>query len=71
LGVQPEHRVRLLEDAVRVGCEIVGPKRTTKWWFDRSANGSLVESISGPLVEITDNTGVRKHDLRVTAARSR
>jgi hypothetical protein len=59
LGVQPEHRVRLLEDGLRVGCEIVGPKRTTRWWFD--------PSINGPVVEVVDSTGVRQHDLRTNA----
>jgi hypothetical protein len=33
LGVKPTHRVRLLEEEGRVGCEIVGPSRTTRWWF--------------------------------------
>ena len=59
-GVRPEHAVRLLEDGGRVGCEIVGPKRTTRWWFDASVNG--------PTVEIFDTTGVREHDLRTVAA---
>jgi hypothetical protein len=63
LGVQPEHRVRLLEDGMRVGCEIVGPKRTTRWWFEPSVNG--------PVVEIIDTTGAREHDLRATAPPSR
>jgi hypothetical protein len=63
LGVKPEHRVRLLEDGVRVGCEIVGPERTTRWWFD--------PAVSGPIVEIVDSNGARQHDLRATAPPSR
>jgi VanZ family protein len=58
-GVTPEHRVRLLQDGNRVGCEVVGPKRTSRWWFDRSVNG--------PIVEILDTNGVRQQDVRVTA----
>ncbi len=38
-GVTPPHRVRLLEADGRVGCEIVGPKRTTHWWFTPGRNG--------------------------------
>jgi hypothetical protein len=63
LGEQPEHRVRLLEEPGRVGCEIVGPKRTTRWWFEPSVNG--------PVVEIIDTTGVREHDLRVATPPAR
>jgi hypothetical protein len=63
LGEQPEHRVRLLEEPGRVGCEIVGPKRTTRWWFDTTVNG--------PVVEIVDTTGVREHDLRVATPPAR
>ena len=29
----PMHRVRLIEEGNRVGCEVVGPTRTTLWWF--------------------------------------
>ena len=50
-------RVRLLEEGERYGCEIVGPKRTTRWWFDASHDG--------PLVEIVDSTGTRTRDRRV------
>jgi len=37
-GVPPTHRVRLLESGSKVGCEIVGPTRTTRWWFDPGKN---------------------------------
>lgn len=30
---QPQHRVRLLREGADVGCEIIGPQRTTRWWF--------------------------------------
>jgi hypothetical protein len=53
--------VRLLEDGDRYGCEIVGPKRTTRWWFDASHDG--------PLVEVIDATGNRTHDRRVPKRR--
>lgn len=32
-NARPTHRVRLIEDGVRVGCEVAGPKRTSRWWF--------------------------------------
>ena len=38
LGAHPTHRVRLLESGHKVGCEIVGPKRTTRWWFEPGRN---------------------------------
>lgn len=46
-GAPPAHRVRLLESGSRVGCEIAGPKRTTRWWFERERNGVEVEIIAG------------------------
>ena len=42
----PEHQVRLLEEADRMGCEIAGPKHTTRWWFNPGQNGLEVEVIS-------------------------
>jgi VanZ family protein len=42
----PQHRVRLLEEAGRIGCEITGPQRTTRWWFKTDANGFDIEIIS-------------------------
>ena len=38
---KPAHRVTLLETDGRVGCEIIGPKRTTRWWF--APDGSRAE----------------------------
>ncbi|MGA7800158.1 MAG: DUF4962 domain-containing protein, partial [Gammaproteobacteria bacterium] len=29
----PRYRVTRLQDGKRVGCEIAGPERTTRWWF--------------------------------------
>lgn len=55
LGAQPPHRVRLLEDGARIGCEVVGPHRTTRWWFTPGEMGVSVE------VEAAGTT--RKHDL--------
>src|SRR5205085_1558628 len=33
-GDTAPHQVRLIEDGKRGGCEIVGPRRTTRWWFE-------------------------------------
>ncbi len=41
------HRVRLLESGDRVGCEIVGPNRTTRWWFEAGRNEAQIEIVSG------------------------
>ncbi|HAJ91025.1 MAG TPA: heparinase [Gammaproteobacteria bacterium] len=46
LDSSPAHQIRLLEDADRVGCEIVGPKRTTRWWFNPGHNGFEVAVMS-------------------------
>ncbi len=39
----PSHRIRLLEDKDRTGCEVVGPTRTTRWWFDHKNAGAQIE----------------------------
>lgn len=44
----PVHRVRLLESGKRVGCEIIGPNRTTRWWFEPGRNDAEIEVSSGP-----------------------
>jgi hypothetical protein len=41
------HRVRLLESGQRVGCEIVGAARTTRWWFEPGHDGAEIEVESG------------------------
>ena len=46
-AVHSVHRVRLLESGKRVGCEIVGPNRTTRWWFEPGRNDAEVEVSSG------------------------
>jgi len=46
-GVAPTHRVRLLESGKRVGCEVAGPKRTTRWWFERGRNQVDIEVVAG------------------------
>jgi hypothetical protein len=43
---KPTHSVRLLEDRNgRVGCEVTGPSRTTRWWFQTGKNGAEIEVI--------------------------
>jgi hypothetical protein len=54
---QPLPAIRLLDEGSRYGCEIVGGQRTTRWWFD--------ESHDGPLVEIINGSDVQTRDLRV------
>jgi len=54
----PGHQIRGLEDGDRYGCEIVGPKRTTRWWFDPDHDG--------PVIEVTTPTKSWIEDLRVT-----
>ena len=44
---RPSHRVRLLESGKRVGCEIVGPSHTTRWWFEPGRNDAEIEVSSG------------------------
>ncbi len=41
-GPAPQ-RVRLLEAGDKVGCEIAGTKRTTRWWFDPKRNRTEIE----------------------------
>jgi hypothetical protein len=43
----PVHRVTLLEFGNRVGCEIVGPNRTTRWWFEPGRNAAAIEITAG------------------------
>lgn len=40
------HAVRLLEEGTRVGCEIIGPHRTTRWWFEIGTNRAEVQVVS-------------------------
>ena len=47
-NAHPIHRVRLLESGNRVGCEIVGPSRTTRWWFEPGRNEAQIDIASGP-----------------------
>jgi VanZ family protein len=42
----PPHRVRRLESGSRVGCEIVGPHRTTRWWYEPGRDGVEIEVVS-------------------------
>lgn len=43
----PTHRVRLLESPGRVGCEIIGPHRTTEWWFGPGHDGVEIRVLDG------------------------
>jgi hypothetical protein len=43
----PTHRVRLLESGQRVGCEVVGPNRTLRWWFEPGHDGAEIEVFAG------------------------
>ena len=56
LGQKPTHRVRLLEEAGRTGCEIIGPSRTTRWWFDAQHKGMRIELHQGKLKKTFDAT---------------
>ncbi len=49
------HRVRLLESGERIGCEIAGPSRTTRWWFQRGRNGAEIE--------VSANGETRRHQV--------
>jgi len=44
---RPAHRVRLLESGSRVGCEIIGANRTTRWWFEPGLNEAQIDIVSG------------------------
>jgi VanZ family protein len=46
-GSVPSHRVSLLESGKRVGCEVVGPNRTIRWWFDLGRNSAEIEVLAG------------------------
>jgi hypothetical protein len=46
-GTVPTHRVTLLELGDRVGCEIVGPNRTTRWWFEPGRNAASIDIAAG------------------------
>jgi VanZ family protein len=55
LQTQPTHRVRLIESEGKVGCEVIGPNRTTRWWF--SPEGAAVR------IEVISASGTSTHDL--------
>lgn len=54
----PGHRVRPLDEGGRPGCEIIGGKRTTRWWFDPRGHGVRVE--------VRDGATVQNYDLSTT-----
>jgi VanZ family protein len=43
----PHHQIQLLEDGDRMGCEIKGSLRTTRWWFLPEWNGVEIEIHNG------------------------
>ncbi len=43
------HRVQRLKAANGVGVEIVGPQRTTRWWFEATGTGARIETITPTL----------------------
>jgi len=55
----PGHQVRSLDEGGRPGCEIIGRKRTTRWWFDPRGHGVRVE--------VRDGATVQNYDLSTTA----
>jgi hypothetical protein len=59
-SAHPVYRVRLLESGKRVGCEIVGPNRTTRWWFEPGRNDAEIEVLSG--------TDLHRYQVRGPAA---
>jgi hypothetical protein len=46
LGEKPSVQVRLIESGNKVGCEISGPMRTTRWWFEPGHNGVEIEVLA-------------------------
>ncbi len=42
-GSAPRLLVTRIEAQGRVGAEIVGPRRTTRWWFEPGRLGATVE----------------------------
>jgi hypothetical protein len=54
-GSTPTHAVRLLEEEGRVGCEVRGPQRTTRWWF--------TPRVRGVTVEVSDASGARRREI--------
>ncbi len=61
-GTEPLHRVRRLEGDDRVGVEITGPRRTSRWWFVPGRH--QVE------IEVEDQAGVHHHQLAVEPLRT-
>ncbi|NMG28279.1 VanZ family protein [Aromatoleum evansii] len=51
---RPAHRVRLLQRGGEVGCEIAGPRRTTRWWFTPGQLGARIEIGDAPSVKTYD-----------------
>ncbi|ATE60911.1 VanZ family protein [Thauera sinica] len=54
-GHTPQAVVHRLEDGGRVGAEVIGPQRTTRWWYRPGTQG--VE------IEVVGSDGARRHLL--------
>ncbi len=46
LGEVPSHQVRLIESGDEIGAEIVGPTRTTRWWFTPGLKHARIEVVA-------------------------
>ena len=57
----PPHRVRLLRKGARVGCEVLGPLRTTRWWFQQGRNSTEIEVDAGTEYHRYDVEGALAH----------
>ena len=58
-----QFRIRLVEEGSRYGAEIVGPTRTTVWWFDPAHDGPVVNVTQGQAVESRDYRVAEQPDL--------
>lgn len=47
LADRPSHRVTRIAEGDRVGCEVAGPRRTTRWLFDRERGLADVRVVEG------------------------
>lgn len=52
IGETPPHQIRPLQAGNEVGCEIRGPRRTTRWWFTPGQLGVRIEVEDGGAVSL-------------------
>jgi hypothetical protein len=55
LGDAANRVVRRLQSGNRIGCEVAGAERTTRWWFEPGREGVTID--------LTDGTGTRSFQL--------